>query len=184
MGADEFLRKIHDAQNGVKERGMFEGRGPLAILLLVFIGGLALNLTPCVLPMIPINLAIIGAGTQAGSRGRGFLLGGVYGLAMAVVYGVLGVIVILTAGTFGTINSSPWFNLGIAVLPAPASRQSSFRSSCSRATCTPRAQPSRSRCPSSSVSAWPRRGLLPERDWPRCRSRGRGWCASSRFLAS
>jgi thiol:disulfide interchange protein DsbD len=35
---------------------------------------------------------------------------------MALVYGVLGLIVILTAGTFGTINASPWFNLGIAVL--------------------------------------------------------------------
>jgi thiol:disulfide interchange protein len=35
---------------------------------------------------------------------------------MAVVYGILGLVVILTAGTFGTINSSPWFNLGIAVL--------------------------------------------------------------------
>ena len=35
---------------------------------------------------------------------------------MAVVYGVLGLVVILTAGTFGTINSSPWFNLGIAIL--------------------------------------------------------------------
>ena len=58
---------------------MFEGRGPLAILLLVLVGGLALNLTPCVLPMIPINLAIIGAGAQAGSRGRGFLLGSAYG---------------------------------------------------------------------------------------------------------
>jgi thiol:disulfide interchange protein len=66
--------------------------------------------------MIPINLAIIGAGAQAGSRVRGFLLGGIYGAAMALVYGVLGVIVILTAGTFGTLNSSPWFNLGIAVL--------------------------------------------------------------------
>ena len=88
----------------------------MAILLIVFFGGLALNLTPCVLPMIPINLAIIGAGTQAGSRGRGFLLGGAYGAAMALVYGVLGLIVILTAGTFGTINSSPWFNLGIAML--------------------------------------------------------------------
>ena len=51
-----------------------------------------------------------------GSRARGFLLGSAYGGAMAVVYGVLGLIVILTAGTFGTINSSPWFNLGIAVL--------------------------------------------------------------------
>jgi thiol:disulfide interchange protein DsbD len=116
LGSDEFLRFIHNAESGTRERGLFEGRGPLAIVLIVFLGGLALNLTPCVLPMIPINLAIIGAGTQAGSRGRGFLLGSVYGAAMALVYGVLGLVVILTAGTFGTINSSPWFNLGIAAL--------------------------------------------------------------------
>jgi len=111
-----FLEFIRNAEAGIEPRGMFEGRGPLAILLLVLIGGLALNLTPCVLPMIPINLAIIGAGAQAQSRGRGFLLGSAYGGAMAFVYGVLGLIVILTAGTFGTINSSPWFNLGIAIL--------------------------------------------------------------------
>ena len=116
MSTSEFLTFIRNAEAGVKERGMFEGRGPVAILLLVLIGGLALNLTPCVLPMIPINLAIIGAGAQAQSRGRGFLLGSAYGGAMALVYGVLGLIVILTAGTFGTINSSPWFNLGIAIL--------------------------------------------------------------------
>jgi len=115
-GSDDFLEQVHNAENGVKERDLFEGRGPLAILLIVFLGGLALNLTPCVLPMIPINLAIIGAGTKAGSRGRGFMLGSVYGAAMAVVYGLLGLIVILTAGTFGTVNASPWFNLGIAVL--------------------------------------------------------------------
>src|SRR5205085_1557336 len=116
LGANDFLEFIHDAEQGVKPRGLFEGLGPLAILFIVFLGGLALNLTPCVLPMIPINLAIIGAGTQAGSRSRGFLLGGVYGAAMALVYGVLGVIVVLTAGTFGTINSSPWFNFGIAIV--------------------------------------------------------------------
>ena len=120
--ADEFVTFIHNAENGVKPRGMFEGRGPLMILLIVLVGGLALNLTPCVLPMIPINLAIIGAGSQVGrgegfpSRNRGFLLGAVYGGAMALVYGVLGLVVILTAGTFGTINSSPWFNLAIAIL--------------------------------------------------------------------
>src|SRR4051812_32592964 len=116
LPTDDFLTFIRNAEAGVKEKGMFEGRGPLAILLIVLIGGLALNLTPCVLPMIPINLAIIGAGTQAGSRSRGFLLGAVYGAAMAVVYGLLGLIVILTASTFGTINASPWFNLGIAAL--------------------------------------------------------------------
>lgn len=116
LPAATFTRFIEDAKAGVAQRGMFEGRGPLAILLLVFIGGLALNLTPCVLPMIPVNLAIIGAGSQGGSRSRGLLLGSVYGAAMAVVYGVLGLIVILSAQTFGTINASPWFNLGIAVL--------------------------------------------------------------------
>jgi thiol:disulfide interchange protein DsbD len=116
QGTGDFMTFIRNAEAGVTERGLFEGRGPLAILLLVLLGGLALNLTPCVLPMIPINLAIIGAGAQAGSRQRGFLLGLTYGGAMALVYGVLGLIVVLTASTFGTINASPWFNLGIAVL--------------------------------------------------------------------
>jgi thiol:disulfide interchange protein len=116
LGPDAFLTFVRNAEAGVKERGMFEGRGPLAILLLVLIGGLALNLTPCVLPMIPINIAIIGAGAQAGSRSRGFLLGSAYGAAMALVYGLIGLVVILTAGTFGAINASPWFNLAIAVL--------------------------------------------------------------------
>jgi thiol:disulfide interchange protein DsbD len=116
LSVGDFQSFIRDAQNGVRPKGMFEGQGPIAILLLVLIGGLALNLTPCVLPMVPINLAIIGAGTQAGSRSRGFLLGGTYGAAMAVVYGVLGLIVILTASTFGTINSYWWFNAAIATL--------------------------------------------------------------------
>jgi len=116
LGTGDFLSFIHNAEAGVKPQGLFEGRGPLAIVLLVLLGGLALNLTPCVLPMIPINIAIIGAGAQAGSRSRGFLLGSAYGGAMALVYGIIGLVVVLTAGTFGTINSSPWFNLGIAAL--------------------------------------------------------------------
>ena len=116
LNEEQFLEFIQRAESGEAEQGWFEGRGPLAILALILIGGLALNLTPCVLPMIPINLAIIGAGARAGSRLRGFSLGSAYGLAMALVYGVLGLVVILTAGTFGTINASPWFNLGIAAL--------------------------------------------------------------------
>ena len=116
LGSDEFLSFVDAAELDEVQKGLLEGRGPLAILVLILIGGLALNLTPCVLPMIPINLAIIGAGARAGSRVRGFLLGSAYGSAMALVYGVLGVVVILTADTFGTINASPWFNLAIAVL--------------------------------------------------------------------
>jgi|TARA_B100001964_G_scaffold210246_1_gene244435 thiol:disulfide interchange protein len=116
LDSEDFLSFVSAAESGEAQRGWFEGRGPLAILLLILLGGLALNLTPCVLPMIPINIAIIGAGARAGSRVRGLLLGGAYGAAMAAVYGALGLIVILTAGTFGTINASPWFNLGIAAL--------------------------------------------------------------------
>ena len=105
------MQFIRDAESGVAAAGLFDGRGPLAILLIVLIGGLALNLTPCVLPMIPINLAIIGAGAQAQAGGAASCSGSTYGAAMALVYGVLGLVVILTAGTFGTINASPWFNL-------------------------------------------------------------------------
>ena len=116
-GASEpFIKYLEDAAAGIKEADLFAGRGPAAIVAIVFLGGLALNLTPCVLPMIPINLAIIGAGTQASSRRRGFLLGSAYGTGMAIAYGVLGLVVTLTASTFGTINSSPWFNLAIAAL--------------------------------------------------------------------
>jgi thiol:disulfide interchange protein len=43
-------------------------------------------------------------------------LGSVYGAGMAVVYGVLGLVVVLTGARFGTLNASPWFNAGIAVL--------------------------------------------------------------------
>lgn len=116
MGAEDFVQFIADAEAGVTPSGWFEGRGPLAILAIVLLGGLALNLTPCVLPMIPINLAIIGAGARAGSRQRGFVLGASYGAAMTLVYGIIGLVVILTAGAFGGINASPWFNLGIAVV--------------------------------------------------------------------
>jgi thiol:disulfide interchange protein len=111
-----FLTFVDDAARGIADRAPFAGLGPIAIVAAVLLGGLALNLTPCVLPMIPINLAILGAGARAGSARRGWLLGSAYGAAMAAVYGTLGLVVILTASTFGAINASPWFNAGIAVL--------------------------------------------------------------------
>ena len=116
LRAADFAAFLRRAERGVPSRGPFDGREPLAILSLVFLGGLALNLTPCVLPMIPVNLAIIGAGARSQSRRRGLLLGSAYGGAMALVYGVLGLGVVLTAQTFGAINASPWFNAGIAVV--------------------------------------------------------------------
>lgn len=94
----------------------FKQYGAWWTFLIVILGGLLLNLTPCVLPMIPINLAIIGAGAQDGSKVRGFALGGTYGMGMALVYGVLGVVVVFTGAQFGALNSLPWFNAVMAVV--------------------------------------------------------------------
>ena len=80
-----FLSFVRNAEQGVREVGWFEGCGPLAILLIVFLGGLALNLTPCVLPMIPINLAIIGAGLVIAFVWQSAWPDLIVGLAIAVI---------------------------------------------------------------------------------------------------
>jgi thiol:disulfide interchange protein DsbD len=116
MSVEEFIAFVDAAESGAEQKGAFEGKGIWTIILITIIGGFLLNLTPCVLPLVPINLAIIGAGAQAGSKARGFMLGGVYGLSMALVYGVLGMVVVLTSAKFGEINSTIWFNVAIAAL--------------------------------------------------------------------
>jgi thiol:disulfide interchange protein DsbD len=117
---DDFLAFLDKAISGGSGDGdalsRFNRLGALATVLLIVLGGLGLNLTPCVLPLIPINLAIIGAGAKAGSKGRGFALGGIYGLGMAITYGALGLVVVLTGSKFGALNASPWFNAVIAAI--------------------------------------------------------------------
>ncbi|MBN2449696.1 MAG: thioredoxin family protein [Lentisphaeria bacterium] len=121
MDSPDFLAFLEQSTTGTPvgenllER-TFRRYGILVALLLVIPLGLLLNLTPCVLPMIPINLAIIGAGRGARSRRSGFLRGLAYGAGMALVYGVLGAIVVLTGSQFGALNASPWFNLAIALV--------------------------------------------------------------------
>lgn len=118
VNTDGFVAFIDRAESGAPvDEGYFAGMTWWLIVLSVLAGGLALNLTPCVLPLIPINIAIIGAGAKAGSKLRGFSLGGAYGIGISMVYGTLGLLVVLgVSKAFGTINSSPWFNAGIAVL--------------------------------------------------------------------
>jgi thiol:disulfide interchange protein len=117
----EFRRFLRQAEEGTAAksnllRNLFERYGLLAALLAVVPLGLLLNLTPCVLPMIPVNLAIIGAGQSAGSRRAGFVRGAVYGGGMSLVYGLLGIVVVLTGSRFGALNASPWFNAAVAVI--------------------------------------------------------------------
>lgn len=90
------------------------GKNILVLILLVLFGGVALNLTPCVLPMIPVNLAIIGAGKSADKKSKGLLRGGVYGFGIALAYGGLGVLTVLSGAKFGALNSTFWFNFIVA----------------------------------------------------------------------
>jgi len=117
MDSKKFIAFLDNAEAGKsQEKSPLAGKSIWISIILILLGGLALNLTPCVLPLIPINLMIIGAGAQASSRKQGFLLGGMYGLGISLVYGILGLVVVLTGSKFGTLNSSPWFNLVIAVI--------------------------------------------------------------------
>ena len=119
LGVSDFLAFLDRAETG--EGGVAENpladKGLWFVIVFIVGGGLLLNLTPCVLPLIPINLAIIGAGVKAGSKLRGFLLGAAYGAGIALVYGGLGLVVVLgLSKTFGAINATPWFNGTIAVI--------------------------------------------------------------------
>ncbi len=118
MDKEEFLSFLSQSNEGgsAANGSVFAGMGALMTIGLILLGGLALNLTPCILPMIPINLAILGAGAHGGNRRRGVALGGAYGLGMALAYGGLGLVVVLTGSKFGTLNSSPWFNFAVAAV--------------------------------------------------------------------
>jgi thiol:disulfide interchange protein DsbD len=68
----------------------------------VFLGGLALNLTPCVYPLIPITIGYFG-GQSEGKTGRLTMMGLLFMLGMAVTYSIVGVVTSLTGSVFGSL---------------------------------------------------------------------------------
>jgi thiol:disulfide interchange protein len=95
----------------------FAGKGFLMMLLLAILGGIALNLTPCVLPLLPVNLAMIGAGRASGNGKLTRVWHGMaYGAGIMITYGLLGVLSVLMGTTFGGIDSSWIFNAAVAVI--------------------------------------------------------------------
>jgi thiol:disulfide interchange protein len=85
MGRDAFLGFLESADESSSDSPAMStalrlaNAGPLMLMLLVLVFGAALNLTPCVLPLIPVNLAIIGAGARVqGEAGEGALLSARY----------------------------------------------------------------------------------------------------------
>ncbi|MCU7495537.1 MAG: thioredoxin fold domain-containing protein [Ignavibacteria bacterium] len=80
--------------------------GLLLSLVIVFLGGLALNLTPCVYPLVPITIGYFG-GQSEGSTRKLFSLGVLYVLGMALTYSLIGVITALSGAVFGTLMQKP-----------------------------------------------------------------------------
>lgn len=92
-----------------------EKSGLLLSLIFVFLAGLALNLTPCVYPIIPITIGYFG-GQAEGKTSRLVMLGLLYMLGMALTYSVVGVVTSLSGAVFGTLMQNPFVVIGIAVL--------------------------------------------------------------------
>lgn len=83
-----------------------ENQGLIIGLLLVFLGGLALNLTPCVYPLIPITVGYFG-GQSEGSTTKLFFMGILFILGLSVTYSAIGVITSLTGAIFGALLQNP-----------------------------------------------------------------------------
>ena len=103
---------------GLKLSVDIRGAGFLLLLLLAAIGGLLLNFTPCVLPVI--QLKIMSLSQAAGNRGRCFLLGLAMSLGVIAFWLGLGIAVASISGFTATnqLFQSPVFTISIGVVIA------------------------------------------------------------------
>lgn len=103
--------EVNDLQMLIDKYGIW---GYFIALGLAFLTGLLLSFSPCTYPMIPITVSIFAG--QDRSMGKGFVLSLFYVGSMAVVYGIMGLIVALVGGVFGTWLASTPVVIGIAVV--------------------------------------------------------------------
>ena len=95
--------------SALESNGLFIG------LLLVFLGGLALNLTPCVYPLIPITIGYFG-GQSEGNTKKLFLMGLLFVIGLALTYSVIGVITALSGAIFGALLQNTFVILVIVLI--------------------------------------------------------------------
>lgn len=89
-----------------------------------FVAGLLISFTPCVYPIIPIQLGFIGGRTAASQAEagelapkfnlRGLQLSVLFVIGMSIVYAALGAFASLTGTLFGSWASSPWTYIVVA----------------------------------------------------------------------
>lgn len=109
----KFDSKISSNENLIVNK--LESSGLLLSLIIIFLGGLALNLTPCVYPLIPITIGYFG-GQSEGRTSRLALLGLLYVLGMAITYSIIGVVTSLSGAMLGTLLQNPVVIIGISLL--------------------------------------------------------------------
>ncbi|MCG6881709.1 MAG: thioredoxin family protein [Deltaproteobacteria bacterium] len=90
-----------------KKTGGWQAEAGLWLTLLgIFLGGLALNLTPCVYPLIPITVSYFG-GQGEKMAGKPLIHGVFYILGLAITNSILGVTAALSGGILGSALQSP-----------------------------------------------------------------------------
>jgi thioredoxin:protein disulfide reductase len=82
-------------------------------LLGIFAGGIALNLTPCVYPMIPITVSYFG-GRSGQGQGKLLIHGLLYLGGLSATNSILGVVAALTGGLMGALLQNPIVLLVVA----------------------------------------------------------------------
>ena len=112
MNPEKFLLFL----TGEQEALLFDGMSVIAVLIATFAGGVALNLTPCVLPMIPVNLSIIGAGNKKEKKKDGILRALIYSSGMIAACGFTGLAAIFGGASLGGLAATWYFNLIAAVV--------------------------------------------------------------------
>lgn len=94
------------------------GFGLVLLFLAAALGGLILNITPCVLPVIPIK--IMGISSIASNPAKCFFYGAIMSLGLIAFWLGLGLAIALISG-FSAINQLfqyPWFSLGVGAFIA------------------------------------------------------------------
>jgi len=92
---------------------------PLTALPFLFIAGVLTSLTPCIYPMIPITVAIVGGnsvGDAPRPRMRTFFLTLAYVIGLALAYASLGLFAGLSGTLFGSVSTNPWLYFAMANL--------------------------------------------------------------------
>ena len=115
---DGQWRELVFAENDLTLAELLSSTGLLEIVLLFFVLGLLLALTPCVLPMVPILSVLLVGEQHHVSRARGTLLAVAYVSGMSVVYTALGVAAGLSGAGLAAWLQTPWVLALFALLLA------------------------------------------------------------------